>query len=304
MILLCFNLTLFAGIKRTLDNEFILASISGEITNIKVNLTIQNKIELEQKQLKILMDTENYGVFGIACSRTKAIWAFFLSPVKNYDHLSLKQPSLIKFCTSKRFDAIEILKNNPTKLLTNYWDCMDFLRYTALKQKSLLEWPYYSNSISIYETKILYWLSSELHNVIKRQARPVPFDITFTKRLFDEIMIANVIDTFNALVKVHSCGSVNEFDLKTLRNCRDFLKHYIKSESEESEMVGNNLYSKIIKAYGDAVKIEFDFPPEKCSWCEENILFLNIVLNRIILINFRLYFFNITNTSYRSEVPQ
>ncbi|XP_026469049.1 uncharacterized protein LOC113372929 [Ctenocephalides felis] len=258
------------GIKRITDQEFVVSSVSGALTNIQLSLNPENKLQLDRQNLTIPQDP-NFGTFGITCSKSRSIWAFFQSPLKVYDHLVLKQPSSIKFYSCKRFNPIDTLKNNPERRLADVWECMDYVRLKVIKQKSLLEWPCYSKTLPIYEKKILYWLSSELDNVVKRQARPVPFDITFTKKLFDQIMAEHVLKMFEGLyIKFCAGEELSVLDLRILRNYRDFFKQY--TDPENIDHVGEELYVKLNESYEKSTAIQVDLPLEKCGWCEENLV--------------------------------
>lgn len=100
--------------------------------------------------------------------------------------------------------------------------------------------------------------------------------------------IVSIIDTINAyllLKQINEFKEKSDVQLKSARNLRVFIKNYIKRETfYEFKKIQNLLKSDIEQLYQTTGYLT-DVLPEKCSYCDENILLneLNCSSNHPIL---------------------
>lgn len=227
-------------------------------------------------------DFKKFALYGILPSSNQAYWILALYPKVATDHLVLRKPTTISFCTTRTFDIMSKLLRNDSICLSNYYDCAEILRYLELRRGEIpveyfeeIVLPIETTDLYLYKLKIRLIACNARSSYYKRKSlmvesnylrhefniiRKTIFAITYYKRLSYLMNIEN----FNELLPLQQLAA---------KSWRAYLIDYC----DASHMI-LEAYEKV----RDTLKISFDIlldetkkfeqsPAEKCLYCEEDI---------------------------------
>lgn len=245
-------------------------------------LTLQMQSEITVNTIKCNVDFRKFALYGILPSSNRAYWILALYPRRASDHLILRKPTTISFCTTQTYDIMNKLLRNDSICLSNYYDCAEMLRYMELRRGELpisyfdeIILPIETTDSYLYKLKIraiacyarssFYkrqslmvesnYLSHEF-NIIKRTI----FAITYYKRLSYLMNIEN----FNELLP---------FQQLAAKSWRAYLIDYLGEHHillETYEQVRDTLKISFDILLEETKKFE-DFPSEVCLYCKKTI---------------------------------
>ncbi|KAL6438942.1 hypothetical protein ACFW04_003766 [Cataglyphis niger] len=145
----------------TQDNQFFIIDIQSN------NLVISDiKNHLSQTSVQSL---------GLAHSPNKVMFINITSPKATYDHLVMREPSVVHIFNLKGVCNPLYIINNSTNLI-NVWDCMEVLRLKASKAEdpSTVLCPITENleSLSLYNLQLSMWMTVMIN--VCTTKKPIP----------------------------------------------------------------------------------------------------------------------------------
>lgn len=245
-------------------------------------LTLRMDSEIIVNTITCNADFKKFALYGILPSSNQAYWILALYPKVATDHLVLRKPTTISFCTTRTFDIMSKLLRNDSICLSNYYDCAEILRYLELRRGEIpveyfeeIVLPIETTDLYLYKLKIRLIACNARSSYYKRKSlmvesnylrhefniiRKTIFAITYYKRLSYLMNIEN----FNELLPLQQLAA---------KSWRAYLIDYC----DASHMI-LEAYEKV----RDTLKISFDIlldetkkfeqsPAEKCLYCEEDI---------------------------------
>jgi len=149
---------LIASVQKYKKLTYFLSSIEENIFYFK--FFVENSILSceETREIETGITKERFSIQGMAMSKNKAVLYLVLFPQQNFDHLVLRQPLTVSLFQISHHDPHQILLQNPTEKFTDYYDCLEVVRFLGARDDSTLsvleEMPY---KVEI-SNKFLYYL--------------------------------------------------------------------------------------------------------------------------------------------------
>lgn len=223
----------------------------------------------------IIVDIENHLTqgtvqsLGLAHSPNKVMFINITSPRTIYDHLVMREPSVMRVFTLKGSicDPLSII-NNSTNLIS-VWDCMEVLRLKATKAEdpSVVLCPAIDKleSLSLYKLQLSMWMT-------------VMINVCTTKKPIPNInhMRKSKITPALPLIFLHSACTFLDNSTKRSTMSKDqtlavsllrkYLEVYLADEDEVKEDVAHRHVRETLNATASCLN-----EIEKCNLCGEVI---------------------------------
>ncbi|XP_051155751.1 uncharacterized protein LOC127278203 [Leptopilina boulardi] len=259
-----FSITGFSMID---ENQFLIYSQEGKLFLTK----IENE-EIQGRLIKTDLPKSYSQYLGLSHSYNKVLFATVTSPNTMYDHLVVREPSTFHIFSidGEKFNPLEILKQNKTNSLLNYWDCFMVIGLKLIKNlitvNSIDKIPKHFESISVYELRVLMWLLV-FADVYRRKKSLIDFS-----NVSDELLeIRSLITIYTSSSYLMAIGgktqNSHEQRLCT-RFLRTYLEIYIAGEEEELEMPVSQCADRALKF---TCKVEVS-GSEVCNLCKNVIV--------------------------------
>lgn len=187
---------------------------------------------------------------GLAQSPSRVIFVNVTSPNMTYDHLLMREPSILHLFTLKgeKWDPLFIVDNSAS--LTNVWDCMEVLRLRAVKAEDpstvLRPTTERVGSPSLYEQQVSMWMTVVVN--VCNMKKPIPnmdhIRQSGMSRMLPSIFVHCTCAYLDVLTKR---SALSESQTLTVSLLRRYLKVYLADLAEVREKdndaridVGNN----------------------------------------------------------------
>ncbi|XP_028170947.1 uncharacterized protein LOC114360434 [Ostrinia furnacalis] len=128
---------------------------------------------------------------------------------------------------------VDILLNNPTKQITNYWDCIELIRYKIVKTKSLPQIDYDSllsqGDSDIYKLKVylvILTIYKSLQTSIKIVQHPLPENSTEVVK--DKILAMNAKSNIAKISNKQSKNDLSDLEKESYAGSKKYLNYYSK----------------------------------------------------------------------------
>lgn len=245
-------------------------------------LTIRMDSEIAVNTITCNADFKKFALYGILPSSNQAYWILAMYPKIATDHLVLRKPTTISFCTTRTYDIMSKLLRNDSICLSNYYDCAETLRYLELKRGDIpVEYfeeiilPIETTDLYLYKLKIRLIACNARSSYYKRKSlmvesnylrhefniiRRTIFAITYYKRLSYLMNIEN----FNDLLPLQQLAA---------KSWRSYLIDYCDvghTLLETYETVRETLKASFDALLEETKKFE-QTPEERCLYCNEEI---------------------------------
>lgn len=206
---------------------------------------------------------------------------FYLQP---FDHLVLKQPLCISINLFSKVDPSKILLNNATLKLTNFFDCVEAVRYVgSSKLESLESLEKMKLEVELSE-KFLYYLKLQL---IVLQAKVVYYRTrsagAFAVVSEEYIAIKDLIEVVKTFLLLKSLVTLKKSGEEIHRSMRclvcilkDFL---VKQITKEPFKTAQETFKADINALAVKCQLPNNLKAEKCLYCDEYIETNKLVCN-------------------------
>ncbi|KAG8229489.1 hypothetical protein J437_LFUL010063 [Ladona fulva] len=255
------------------ENSLMLTTQQGNMIKVKISKSCNDKIDLNVAEFKSNIDMSEKLCFGLVSSSNKMIWLMANSIYKPHDHLVLREPTnIVLFTMNSHSNPVAVLRNNPSKSLTTYWDCLELFRVfltrgkefqVGIKTESL-------SSLSMYELCCNLWKLT-IRTKIESQENECPAEMkALLRSTEDAIFLKRAHQVLQKLLSADESTLTNE-QIISFGLYYKWLKNYIDECHEKDKIVLQTLLNSLEKEVSFLASI----PEEKCALCGENIL-LNI----------------------------
>lgn len=100
----------FSGLENISAEEYLVTSILGIITYVNISCPSNEELALETKNVEHNIDTTNLQILGVAASKWRSLWTFFLSRNKDYTHQSKNSSNTAFTCVCKINNQNSLIK--------------------------------------------------------------------------------------------------------------------------------------------------------------------------------------------------
>ncbi|XP_025830492.1 uncharacterized protein LOC108741769 isoform X2 [Agrilus planipennis] len=256
------------------DLYFVLC-YSGALIQFKINLE-NEKLKILKKYIHLKIDFSIRRAQGLYISPNR-VYICIVAPLYKLINLR-KNKGIIKVLTLKncRKDPLQILLNNESGSICNYWDCLEVLRLNGLVEKKLPCFGLPQNVdydlFSLTKLKTYLWLAKASEMIIDK----VLFINEYNIKTFDDIkMILKIKLTVKHMEDLFELYNKNKtltkFQMNSLYLHNLFLKDVVYDNRLEKLGLGENTFDSITVALTKSNCFEYPEVPT-CFICEENIL--------------------------------
>lgn len=117
----------YLGLEKLDDNILLVLTLTGAMKEIKLSCN-KGKVEVEWRHVYINVNWSMKRAHGFIFTRNKVLLGLLTYPGRVKDRKDEKD--LINFLVFANLskDPIQILMDNPTNSIYNYWDCFETIR--------------------------------------------------------------------------------------------------------------------------------------------------------------------------------
>ncbi|KYN00857.1 PREDICTED: uncharacterized protein LOC108775552 [Cyphomyrmex costatus] len=233
---------------------FIIDIESNDLVSINV------KSHLPQTRVQYL---------GLAHSLNRVIFVNITSPNTVYDHLVIREPSIIHIFTLK--DVCNPLSTiRKSKKLGNVWDCMEILRLKALKAKNpcniFSPIPKNLELLSLYKLQVSMWMT--VMKTVCTTKKPIPnMDHIRESKITEALPLIFLHSACTYLENLINKDILSENETFAIFLLRRYLEIYQGIPSDEDS---NKLTTKRIRKILNTTTF-YSNQIEKCNLCGEII---------------------------------
>uniref|UniRef100_A0A1E1WIF9 Transcription factor IIIC 90kDa subunit N-terminal domain-containing protein n=1 Tax=Pectinophora gossypiella TaxID=13191 RepID=A0A1E1WIF9_PECGO len=188
---------------QTTKNSIYMTTVNCKIYTVDTIITGDN-LNIEVTPLSTKESYPSYELYSAASSSNGIIFALGMISREIKHRKTPLNIDIIFTADFEHTSEMNMLLENPTKKLTDYWDCIALLRHKMLKLKYTppvnLQRLYQEGYNDIYKSK-LYLIILSFYDVLGKQGKYIPNDIV------PEASIEVVRDRIQML---HACQLVNE----------------------------------------------------------------------------------------------
>ncbi|KAF6209847.1 hypothetical protein GE061_015599 [Apolygus lucorum] len=115
------------------STELFLTTYNGQVNYVSVTVEADTSLKLHSTNVEVPAKTENYGIMGLAFSKSKAMMSLAFSVNDNFNHLIIRELSFTMFCVLPELkNPLEIIKSHSGPLC-DIWDALEVARIGFLK---------------------------------------------------------------------------------------------------------------------------------------------------------------------------
>lgn len=222
------------------QGDIYLTTVNCEIFKINISI-IDNNLEVNLCPIECNNISTTCELYNISFSQNGVICTLITVDRKvNFRKESLKI-NVVFATTNKKLDSlVNILLQNPTRQLTNYWDVVELLRYRCMKQKeapSIVYYDLYEEACrNIYMLK-LYLIFITLYTNLKNLFKIDPIENIPEESLAtikEEILVIHAEVTFRKYneKRLHE-GSLDGIEKESFIGALNFLEYYCKKNNRD-----------------------------------------------------------------------
>lgn len=256
----------FLGVSVIEENHFLIYSQDGKL----FSTNIENG-ELRGKLIKTDLPQSYSQYLGLSNSYNKVLFATVTSPNSMYDHLVVREPSILHIFSinNLRQNPLMILNENETNSLLNYWDCFMVIGLKLSKSliplSSIQKIPKNYESLPVYKLRVLMWLLV-LADVHKRKKSLLDFS-SVSDELLEIRSLITVYTASNFLMSIGGKPQSTHEQRLCARFLRTYLEIYIAGEEGEIETLACKSADRALKL---SCKVEL-YGSEVCNLCKKVI---------------------------------
>ncbi|KAI4470974.1 transcription factor iiic subunit delta n-term [Holotrichia oblita] len=212
------------------DNKVLVVCLTGATMELIINEK-NSKVNVKWRYLYVNINWYIRQALNFMCSLNRMLFFFLTGPCKTADSKDDKDVNkLVVFFDSTR-NPFQVLLENPTKNLKDYWDCLEALRCQVVLDKELpaniqsIDIDY--DNMSLYKLKLLLFISKSLE-AIAEQTGNISFISKSTEDIQQIVTIKLSIKRIGHLLKLQECSSnLTEFQLHNIYVLNTFLKQIV-----------------------------------------------------------------------------
>lgn len=202
---------------------------------------------------------------GLAHSPNKAMVTIVTSPTMTYDHLIVREPSvMLVFALKELSNPLSIIKNSTS--LSSVWDCLEVLKLKAVNAddpKTIFSSIPEELSLSLYDLQLSMWRAIMINvcTTKKSISRIDQISENNIKKLISLVFVRSACTYLESLIRKKELSTDETLAITLLRN---YIEIYVKDEKNE------NIVQKHAREILKAVAT-YPNETEKCHLCSESI---------------------------------
>ncbi|CAH2011790.1 unnamed protein product [Acanthoscelides obtectus] len=273
------------GLHHTGNTIYVL-TLPGIFTEL--TLTVQDeKIKVTDKKISLKFDMKKYRTHGCFFSKNFAFFGLLCQQwAQDGSRVRAIEAEVIVF-QNLEMKLIDSLWNNPSESLRDYWDCLEVLRITCIREKRF-PWLGISpdlnyDKLSIYHLKLLRQLAKLSEMVFNFVPVVKNYDIKPFILTHYLLQIKLVVQRLKRLL---AQKDLSVYQMRSIDVQNFFLKEMIAKNILAKSNVGKTFIDDIRSVM--EVANEMRYPDTmQCIWCGENILFIAYTYNKKFIFLFQ-----------------
>nr|CAI5864315.1 unnamed protein product [Callosobruchus analis] len=263
-----------------IGNTICVLTLPGIFSQL--TLTVKDgKIDVSERKIPFKFDVKKYRTHGYFFSKNFLIFGLLGQQWEHNIGKKQGEEAMVFIFQNQEIKPIDLLWNNTTGSLKNYWDCLEVLRLVCIREKRFPWLGISSNlnydTLSVYHLKLLRQLARMSEMVINFVPIVKNYDIKPFIIIHYLLQIKLVVQRLKKLLKKKD---LSLFEMRSIDVQNFFLK----------EMVAKNILAKanVGKTFIEDIRCVMEVANEmrypdmiQCIWCGENILFV-LKLNQVI----------------------
>ncbi|KXJ75620.1 hypothetical protein RP20_CCG011395 [Aedes albopictus] len=276
------NNFMITGLQQLAPHRYIVCTLPGMVFCVDIKIIKGDQLLIEHTPVKTDLNLSKYSIYGVTASRNRSCWLFIGYPSKSFDRLGLRTPTVVFFCKFNACDALQLLLNNPTLRMTNFYDCAEVVRFSgnrnpdAVKPLELRA----SHSANVddsyaYHLKLqLVQLGARLSHFKKRcqaVAEVLYNQLQFLRMVIEILHAAKVIAYF--LHVRHALSELSYQQLLTIRCLRNFIQEFVEDnfpgDYEHVHLLLKPPMEEVITRANELLATsQQELYPEECTFCD------------------------------------
>ncbi|CAG9791539.1 unnamed protein product [Diatraea saccharalis] len=236
------------------NNFFYISTVNGCMFKMNYEVTERN-LDIQYELINLKDFNQSYELHSCSFSENGAILATTVIDRKIMNRKSQMKLEIIYYTPSDTdFPEFLILLNNPTKKLTNFWDCMEVLRFKMMKWRRLPEYDYKAllleGETDIYKLKV-YLIVLIICNVLEENFKIDKGNLPerSIQIIREKIAIAHsktlLISLYNKSYQNHI--PLSDFEEECFVGCKNYLE--VTNKKYKSDLGISNIISLVDKEY-------------------------------------------------------
>ncbi|XP_058835459.1 uncharacterized protein LOC131692432 [Topomyia yanbarensis] len=279
------NNFMITGVQQLSSYCYVVCTLAGSIFCVEIKVIKGDQLVIELNPIKNDLNISKFSIYGVTTTKNRSCWLFLCYPSKSFDRLSLRTPTVVVFCTFSGRDSLNILLENPSLRMTEYYDCAEVIRFSGNRNiETLSQLEALASTRPSVDDAYAYHLKMQLIQLgarlsyFKKRCQSIA-EVLFQQSQF----VAMVIEILHAAKVIYyfmfvrqSYPQLSYPQLLTIRCLRNFIKEFVDdSFPGDFEHVHLSLKSVMEEVLAHASDVLSSSPQqpyyEECSFCGEAI---------------------------------
>ncbi|XP_050092028.1 uncharacterized protein LOC126575394 [Anopheles aquasalis] len=225
---------MITGLQHLKKGQYVASTMPGAL--FLVSIVDGARLTMEKCVIKNRLNVDSYALYGLAASRNRTCWAFVAYPSRRFDHLGIRYPTVIFLAKFSNRNAMEILLANETRVLTDFYDAAEVMRFDCIRDADVLSLVEQSLANAGMVVSDLYYLKLRMTILDAKIARNKKRSMAITdgfitqyKFIFSLLQAVSACTVLHHLIELAIDHPLNKLQQLTVR-C---LRRFISSIAEE-----------------------------------------------------------------------
>ncbi|XP_035785232.1 uncharacterized protein LOC118463078 [Anopheles albimanus] len=271
---------MITGLQQLKKRQYVACTMPGALFH--VSIVEGARLTMEKSMIKNRLNIDSYALYGLAASRNRACWTFVAYPSRRFDHLGIRYPTVIFLAKFTHRNAMEILLANETRLLTDFYDAAEVVRFDGSRDTDVLSLVEQSLTHAGMNVSDPYYLKLRMTILGAKIARNKKRSMAITDGLITQyqficslLQALSACTVLNHLTQLAADRPLNKLQQLTFRCLRRFTSSILEEpfpegiedvEADAKEKLRNDL------SRSDRLcSIEGSPPTEMCTFCDAAI---------------------------------
>ncbi|XP_049539448.1 uncharacterized protein LOC125953736 [Anopheles darlingi] len=270
---------MITGLQQLKKGQYVASTMPG--TLFLVTIVNGARLKMEKSMIKNRLNVDSYALYGLAASRNRACWTFVAYPSRRFDHLSIRYPTAIFFAKFTQRNAMEILLANETRLLRDFYDAAEVVRFDGSRDTDVLSLVEKSLAQAGMDVSEPYYLKLRMTILGAKIARNKKRSMVITDGFITQYQfICSLLQAFSActilnhLIDLATDRPLTKLQQLTVRCLRRFVSSILEEPFPEGiEDVEANAKEKLKNDLSRSDRLcNIERPPaELCTFCDATI---------------------------------
>ncbi|CAH1170360.1 unnamed protein product [Phaedon cochleariae] len=256
-------------------NKILVLSLPGILTQLTISVA-NSEISFEEKNIPMRNDMTKYRTHGCFLTKNRVLFCVLAYPWDLHSFSKSKKYANVFVYQNVSLNPFDLLWNNETNSLVNYWDCFETLRLICMKEK---QFPWSGippdinyDDLPLIKLKTLRLIAKMSEMVFNLIPVVTNYEIKPFVILHYLVEIKLVIKRMKKLLSLLSSKKIlTEFQMRSLCVQNFFLKEIVVRDILPKANVGKRFIEEIRSVMELANELQY---PDmmRCVWCGEKIL--------------------------------